>query len=385
MKLIKLNNKALSNIIGALMLTLIVVTAATSFALFTSQKQEEIQKAELTQLQRDLENIEIMTMQNPTYVTNKLESVEFKISNIHSEKTTITTIYLNNEILERFKLERHNLNKEWWDMDLTNGTYKRAGLYALDTQVPPEPYIFNDNNENHQYDIGETILDYDPDNDLTDAIPANEQIGGLYAEDATNKPFIFQDLINDDRLYTNPGDVIVDNDPDNNGPATPLGGEDGYRNTITDTSKIELESREYTTLKIEKISKDLLKTTDIFTNDAIILKIYTELRNDFEKIFIPPTAIIQITTESQWDPSIPGFTDFIILDGSSSDHPGEGSIKTWTWDITEQPVGTGDPPTTLTGRKVRAPVFLTDTDTYNIDLTVEDNYGMTGTSTLTYP
>jgi hypothetical protein len=111
--------------------------------------------------------------------------------------------------------------------------------------------------------------------------------------------------------------------------------------------------------------------------------------NTFSKIFIPPTAIIIITTESQWDPTIPpsgDFTGVLILDGSLSDHPGDGYIKKWSWTIT-QTAGPGivEPQYDTIGRKIRAPDYLTDGDTYDIVLTVEDNYGMTGSITIQYP
>lgn len=385
MQLFVRDTQGISVIIGALMLTLIVVSAATAFAIFTSQKQKEIQDSEYYKLQRDLEDIDIQSIQYLDYGSppNTLEKMKLKISNIHSDESVIAAIYINNELLERFKIERYSLVNEWWDLDHTDGTYKRAGLYALDSLG--EPYIFNDNNENHQYDSGEIILDGDVDNNLIDAIPSNGELGGLYSDDIANEPFYFQD-IDDDRLYTNPGDIIINDDPDNDGtPAAPTGGEYGLRHTISDISDIKLNSREYISLSLEKISKDLLTPLNIFTNDAITIKTYTKLQNNFEKTFIPPTSIIQITTEAQWDPILPGYTGFIILDGSLSDHPGDGYIKKWTWDITEQPSGTGDPPTTLIGRKVKAPSYITDGDTYNIVLNVEDNYGMTGSSLLSYP
>jgi hypothetical protein len=46
MRLFRQETKGIPVITGALMLTLIVVTAATKFAIFTSQKQKEIQDTE---------------------------------------------------------------------------------------------------------------------------------------------------------------------------------------------------------------------------------------------------------------------------------------------------------------------------------------------------
>ncbi len=279
-----------SNVIGALMLTLIVVSAATAFAVFTQQTQDEIQKSEFAKLERELENIEIVSLKNPTYngSSPKLDFAKFIISSRHTKDTKISTMRLNNYLILEFMIERMDFSKERWDIDTSTGIYNLTELY---------------------------------DNSIPGWFPA------------------------------------------------------------TDHPDLKINAREQIILTIENISTDILKpsTEEIFENDEIGFEIVTVLTNTFSKTFIPPTSIIKVITESQWDSSIPGYTDFLILDGSLSDQPADGYIKIWLWNIT------GPSNDTITGRKVRAPAFLTDGNTYFINLEVTDNYGMKGSSSITYP
>lgn len=279
-----------SNVIGALMLTLIVVSAATAFAVFTQQKQDEIQKSEFAKLERELENIEIVSLKNPTYNGSppKLDFAQFIISSRHTKDTKISTMRLNNYLILGFMIERMDFSKERWDIDTSTGIYNLTEVY-------------------------------------------NNSIPGWF-------------------------------------PAT-------------DHPDLKINAREQIILTIENISTDILKpsTEEIFENDEIDFEIVTVLTNTFSKTFMPPTSIIKVITESQWDSSIPGYTDFLILDGSLSDQPADGYIKIWLWNIT------GPSNDTITGRKVRAPAFLTDGNTYFINLEVTDNYGMKGSSSISYP
>jgi len=284
------NTYGVSNVIGALMLTLVVISAATAFAVFTQQKQDEIQKSELAKLEKELEEITVVSMKNPTYssLPSKLDNVTFVIANIHTKDTKITTLRINNFLILGFRIQRMDLSKERWDINTTTGIYGLTETY--------------------------------------------------------------------DELL--PGWVPAIENPD-----------------------LKIDSREQITLTIENTSTEILKTLaeEIYENDAINFEIVTSLTNTFSKSFMPPTSIIKIITESQWDPSLPGYTDFIILDGSLSDQSSDGYITNWAWDIQ------GPSTATLEGRKVRAPSFLTDGNTYTINLEVADNYGMKGNSTLSYP
>lgn len=141
---------------------------------------------------------------------------------------------------------------------------------------------------------------------------------------------------------------------------------------------LKILSYETLTIYVYNVSNCVAKpTTDIIAqNTPITLEIITGLTNTFEKTFYPPTSIIKITTESQWDYTSQNYTDFYILDGSLSDHPGDGYIVNWDWFIQPESATSF----AKTGRKIRA-----DPPLDWINLTVIDNYGMIGTSTLNIP
>jgi hypothetical protein len=268
-----MNDEAVSIIIGALMLTVIVVSAATAFALFTSQKQKELQTAEFSKLQRDLEKLEVLEIFQPQYDTNSLTNLSMKIGNMHTKQSMITSLRLNGYLLKEFIVQRQNLSNETWELNFT------TGIYEL-------------NNSTMKYPL-------------------------------------------------------------------------------------QLLSQERVTITITNTTTCLLKpvTETITTYDPLTIEITTTLSNTFSKTFYPPTAIIQIITESQWDPSTGDYKDFLILDGSSSDHPGDAYIISWKWMI--------DNSTNLHGRKVRAPDLTTGSHT--ITLTVTDNFGMRNSYTIPYP
>lgn len=127
--MIKLDNNGISVIVGALMITLIVVTAATSFALFVSENQKKIQEAERLDLMRSLENVDIqnvrLTYDDNTMIEKKaLADIEFKIANAHQSETKVAAIKVNNVFIEDFNLSREDIKtKEYWKFNETYGNY----------------------------------------------------------------------------------------------------------------------------------------------------------------------------------------------------------------------------------------------------------------------
>jgi len=267
------DSRGVSVVVGAIMLTLIVVTAATSYAIFVSDQQKKIQTVETLKLQQDLENITILALEDMMYSPNSGElenNISFAITNMNSEETVITSMNINNNYIRHFNITRPDGWRENYTMPF-NGSGKRPIIHP------------------------------------------REQI----------------------RLTINisNGDVVI------------------FKN--------------------------------ITTNDAIILHIFTSLTNDFTKTFIPPTAIIQIVTESQWNSTSHNYETYLILDGSLSDHPGSGYIARWEWKITTNNSGTIEYDLNRTGRKIRA-IFATPNLYHTITLTVTDNYGMIATDTVEY-
>jgi hypothetical protein len=247
MRAIKNNFRGVSNVIGALMLTLIVVGAATSFALFVSQRQEMQQEAELAKTRKALENLEVVNIKLNATCLN------FSVFNSGASEVKISTIRIN------------------------------QGVWLNKTQVNQTK-----------------ILRYD-------TMPFN--------------------------------------------------------------------TSNFTELRFEDYNPQ--------SNKPLTIELITTLGNNFEKTFYPPTSVIKLTTDSEWNNSNSSYDDFLILDGSLSDHPDEDAyIKNWKWNLTQiSPLGSTLPE--ISGRIVRAPKAIM-TDKWNITLTVEDNYGMLGTSTVDY-
>ncbi|MFP4545394.1 MAG: hypothetical protein ACLFPN_00925, partial [Methanomassiliicoccales archaeon] len=109
------------------------------------------------------------------------------------------------------------------------------------------------------------------------------------------------------------------------------------------------------------------------------IEVITSYSNDFSKVFMPPTSVVEVEVQSQWNSDASDYDQYLILDGSGSDHPGEGYMVQWSWHL-ENTTGSWDQD--LTGRKVRAD--LPESGTYYLNLTVVDNFGMEGFDSLTY-
>jgi hypothetical protein len=94
MFILKDNNWGVSPIIATLMLTLIAVSAASSFALFVAQEQEERQEARWQQTIQELEELTILSI-DPN-LENKW--LNFSIANTHTRDSNIVGILLNNNM-----------------------------------------------------------------------------------------------------------------------------------------------------------------------------------------------------------------------------------------------------------------------------------------------
>ncbi|MBN1280531.1 MAG: PKD domain-containing protein [Candidatus Thermoplasmatota archaeon] len=289
--------QAVSIIIGALMLTVIVVSAATAFAVFTSQKQKELQEAQYASLQRDLEQLAITRISTIHYnSSNHLENISCSIVSLHADDSRIISMSLNGNYLRYFHLTRQDYTLEEWKINSTTGEYVLQSV--TDSQgavIYNGSTSFNTSNEKYSY----------------------------------------------------------------------------YPLTVL--------SRERVLLTIDNASStSVFLIRHILSNDAITLSVYTSLTNEFSKTFYPPTAIIRLITESQWNSTSNDYESVIILDGSLSDHPSlDAYIVSWIWTVDGNPLSTS-------GRKIRAPDSLL-IGNHNITLSVTDNFGMNSTSTITYP
>lgn len=145
-----------SVVIGALMLTLIVVTAAVSFAIFTAQKQEELQKQEFAQLLRDSEILRFGGLEQLEFDSNYnvVQNITFSLSSAHTRTSTISTIKFSSDpssttgfgYVMNFSIYRvnENINEKW---HLRSGGYKMyytddsEGTTNESLKIEPNEYI----------------------------------------------------------------------------------------------------------------------------------------------------------------------------------------------------------------------------------------------------
>jgi flagellin-like protein len=105
----RMDGSGVSEIVGALMLTLIVVVAAASFALFVSERQQEIQNQQMLELKRSQENLQVLSV-SPTFNSTGGVWLElnFTVASVHNEKSRLTRMEVNGEVVKMFELQRYN-------------------------------------------------------------------------------------------------------------------------------------------------------------------------------------------------------------------------------------------------------------------------------------
>lgn len=277
----KYDMKGVSEVVGALILILVVVTAGTALAIFVSERQEKIQEQERLNDRRELEEMTVISIV-PDYASSDLNTLEFIVSSLHTENSFVSKINVNDAAIRQ--CYRFNESSELYDIPVSFlGSVKFTSLQQIKFRVSLNPAHFN--------------------------------------------------------FFNSPPTIAE--------------------------------------------------------SDFIKIDVFTELANQFSRTFMPPASLIFIDVQSQYDPSIAGYSDMVILDGSLSDQPSEDAyIISWEWKILgdDNSDGTfGDPAGpeenfTLTGRKVRVDTSFTapaGTD-HEIALRVTDNYGMTSSSKLVY-
>src|SRR5262249_53006215 len=69
---------------------------------------------------------------------------------------------------------------------------------------------------------------------------------------------------------------------------------------------------------------------DLQTTDYLKIELQTTFLNDFQRVFVPPTAIAVVSTIQSFSNN--SFVQYAVLDGSPSLEPGVNeSIIAWTW------------------------------------------------------
>ncbi len=113
--------------------------------------------------------------------------------------------------------------------------------------------------------------------------------------------------------------------------------------------------------------------------------VFTALGNDFAQSFVPPTAIAIVDSVETSNGA--GFTTIPVLDGSQSIQPGNTTIVSWSWTVTNV---TTSYVQVQSGEKVAEPEFVSSTAiagdySWSITLTVTNSDGLFGTATVAYP
>ncbi|WP_019176214.1 type IV pilin N-terminal domain-containing protein [Methanomassiliicoccus luminyensis] len=111
MRLLKKDRSGVSEIVGAMMLVLIVVIAASSLAVFISQYQQSAQAQKLDDQKKSQENIQvtsIVPISGTDYDDKKWKSLNFTIASLHNERTEITRISINDHMIRNYEVLRVN-------------------------------------------------------------------------------------------------------------------------------------------------------------------------------------------------------------------------------------------------------------------------------------
>jgi hypothetical protein len=107
MRLLKKDRSGVSEIVGAMMLVLIVVIAASSFAIFLSQYQASEQAQRLDDQKRTQEKIKITSIVPLDDDDDGMwDSFNFTITSLHNERSEISRMAINDNTVRQFTVWR---------------------------------------------------------------------------------------------------------------------------------------------------------------------------------------------------------------------------------------------------------------------------------------
>lgn len=131
----------------------------------------------------------------------------------------------------------------------------------------------------------------------------------------------------------------------------------------------------------------IITPTDLFepgmhfaSSQPVVIDFLTSLQNSFSHVFSPPSAVLSLNTEAEWNASIQNYTDYLILDGSGSTAQTGSFIVSYQWNIQNTTNQTKS--LSLSGEKVRADFPARGAN--RITLTIEDNNGMINNDSVIY-
>lgn len=258
-----LNDKrGVSEIVGALMLTLIVVVAAGSFAVFVSQKQQSAQDQQLYDQQRQQEALAITGLKPVrNLTTGNFDQLNFTVASNHNLDSKVLKLTINNHVA-----------RDFWIWKIGQGAVK-----------------------------------------------------------------------------------------------------------LNWTSNFVIGPQEQLCINITPIN--LFETGINFKATGYVeISISTGFQNSFTHVFMPPSAVISLSTETQWNASSNNYTDYLILDGSRSTAQADSFIVSYRWHIENATDSSNN--LSFNGMKARADFPTKGANL--VSLTVEDNHGMISVDSVMY-
>ena len=270
----KRDQSGVSEVVGAIMLVLIVVVAASSFAIFISQYQESAQAQRLDDQKRAQEKIGVLSIvPEASPDGSEWVSLNFTIASLHKERSEITRIAINDRMVMKFDIYR---------VSPYTGNLEKLELSALDQLY----------------------------------LASKEQIS------------LHVDL--DDPLSMN----------------SPL---------------------------------------TISTSGYVKIDISTAWSNEFSKTFAPPSSVATYSSGSWFNVVSGKYEYYATLNGRSSVAYDKAYIVSWEWSLesTNRSNSTMTEQVNLTGPVCRFD-YPYDDGNYTVMLTVKDNFGMIGHSTIVF-
>lgn len=121
-------------------------------------------------------------------------------------------------------------------------------------------------------------------------------------------------------------------------------------------------------------------TFTLLPTSYIELSLFTTYDNEFTQTFVPPTAVALVSGLAVFAGN--SYVTVPELDGSNSFQTGNGTLVSWTWSVGTNNSTCRDP-THYLGEVVVPEVSCNDTG-YDFELTVQNSYGLIGTSEVRY-
>lgn len=118
----RLGGRGLSEIVGALMLVLIVVAAATTLSVFVSEYQKQVQAEQAIQQERSLESLTVLRV-TPTLDPNASAYTElnFTLASLYINPSVVTSVSVNDQRLMTYNA---------WELNVTTGSYEWVTVAA---------------------------------------------------------------------------------------------------------------------------------------------------------------------------------------------------------------------------------------------------------------